>query len=57
MTRRLATRSAMNCWTNCWPRWKTAKADESVRVVVLTLLHERVFSSGGNLKAFADDGC
>jgi enoyl-CoA hydratase/carnithine racemase len=34
---------------------ETAKADESVRVVVLTSSHERVFSSGGNLKAFADD--
>jgi len=33
----------------------TAKADEKVRVVVLTSSHERVFSSGGNLKAFADD--
>ncbi|MGW6356343.1 enoyl-CoA hydratase/isomerase family protein [Streptomyces sp. NPDC055092] len=31
-----------------------AKADEAVRVVVLTSSHDRVFSSGGNLKAFAD---
>jgi enoyl-CoA hydratase/carnithine racemase len=29
--------------------------DDSVRVVVLTSSHERIFSSGGNLKAFADD--
>ncbi|HWE90057.1 MAG TPA: enoyl-CoA hydratase/isomerase family protein [Pseudonocardiaceae bacterium] len=34
---------------------ENAKADESVRVVVLTSSHDRVFSSGGNLKAFADD--
>jgi enoyl-CoA hydratase/carnithine racemase len=34
---------------------ETAKADETVRVVVLMSSHERVFSSGGNLKAFADD--
>ena len=33
----------------------SAKGDPSVRVVVLTSSHERVFSSGGNLKAFADD--
>ena len=32
-----------------------AKRDEAVRVVVLRSSHERVFSSGGNLKAFADD--
>jgi enoyl-CoA hydratase len=32
-----------------------AQADDSVRVVVLTSSHERIFSSGGNLKAFADD--
>lgn len=31
-----------------------AKADDSVRVVVLTSSHHRIFSSGGNLKAFAD---
>jgi enoyl-CoA hydratase len=34
---------------------ETAKADDAVRVVVLASSHERVFSSGGNLKAFADD--
>ena len=33
----------------------SAKADPAVRVVVLTSSHERIFSSGGNLKAFADD--
>ena len=32
-----------------------AKADDSVRVVVLTSSHERVFSAGGDLKAFAGD--
>jgi enoyl-CoA hydratase/carnithine racemase len=32
-----------------------AKEDETVRVVVLRSSHERVFSSGGNLKAFADE--
>lgn len=32
-----------------------AKGDDEVRVVVLGSSHERVFSSGGNLKAFADD--
>jgi len=32
-----------------------AKSDEAVRVVVLTSSHDRIFSSGGNLKAFADD--
>jgi enoyl-CoA hydratase/carnithine racemase len=31
-----------------------AKDDDAVRVVVLRSSHERVFSSGGNLKAFAD---
>jgi enoyl-CoA hydratase len=31
-----------------------AKDDDGVRVVVLRSSHERVFSSGGNLKAFAD---
>jgi enoyl-CoA hydratase/carnithine racemase len=34
---------------------RSAKADDSVRVVVLRSSHDRVFSSGGNLKAFADD--
>lgn len=32
-----------------------AALDDDVRVVVLTSSHEKVFSSGGNLKAFADD--
>lgn len=32
-----------------------ARVDDKVRVVVLTSSHERVFSAGGNLKAFADD--
>ena len=32
-----------------------AKDDDAVRVVVLTSSHERVFSAGGNLKAFADE--
>ncbi|WP_163552736.1 enoyl-CoA hydratase/isomerase family protein [Candidatus Frankia alpina] len=32
-----------------------ARADGSVRVVVLTSSDDRVFSSGGNLKAFAND--
>lgn len=31
-----------------------AKNDDTVRVVVLTSSHDRVFSAGGNLKAFAD---
>ncbi|MFF3380438.1 enoyl-CoA hydratase/isomerase family protein [Streptomyces sp. NPDC002680] len=34
---------------------ETARADDDVRVVVLESSHERIFSSGGNLKAFADD--
>lgn len=34
---------------------ETLAADDDVRVVVLTSSHERIFSSGGNLKAFADD--
>lgn len=33
-----------------------AGADDAVRVVVLTSSHERVFSAGGDLKAFAGDG-
>jgi enoyl-CoA hydratase len=32
-----------------------AAADSEVRVIVLTSSHPRVFSSGGNLDAFADD--
>jgi enoyl-CoA hydratase/carnithine racemase len=32
-----------------------ARDAEEVRVVVLTSSHDRVFSAGGNLKAFADD--
>jgi enoyl-CoA hydratase len=32
-----------------------AGRDEAVRVVVLTSSHDRVFSSGGNLNAFADE--
>src|SRR2546430_1697878 len=32
-----------------------AKRDDSARVVVLTSSHERIFSSGGTLKAFADE--
>ncbi|CAN5459467.1 enoyl-CoA hydratase-related protein [soil metagenome] len=32
-----------------------AGADDDVRVVVLTSSHERVFSAGGDLKAFASD--
>lgn len=32
-----------------------ARRDEAVRVVVLTSSHERVFSSGGDLRAFADE--
>jgi enoyl-CoA hydratase/carnithine racemase len=32
-----------------------AKADEAVRVVVLTSTHEKVFSAGGNLGGFAAD--
>ena len=32
-----------------------ARADEAVRVVVITSSHERVFSAGGDLKAFAGD--
>ena len=32
-----------------------ARADDAVRVVVLTTSHDRVFSAGGDLKAFAGD--
>ncbi|MGH3469709.1 MAG: enoyl-CoA hydratase/isomerase family protein [Thermocrispum sp.] len=31
------------------------RADDTVRAVVLTSSHEKTFSSGGNVKAFADD--
>lgn len=34
---------------------ETVRDDESVRVVVLASSHERVFSAGGDLKAFASD--
>ncbi|MEB3061929.1 enoyl-CoA hydratase/isomerase family protein [[Mycobacterium] zoologicum] len=34
---------------------RQAAADSRVRVIVLTSSHPRVFSSGGNLDAFADD--
>jgi len=34
---------------------RRAESDTDVRVVVLTSSHPRVFSSGGNLDAFADD--
>ena len=34
---------------------EAARDDSEVRVVVITSSHERIFSSGGNLKAFADD--
>lgn len=34
---------------------ETARDDEAVRVVVLTSSHERIFSAGGDLKAFSDD--
>lgn len=33
---------------------ESARDDETVRVVVITSSHERIFSSGGNLKAFDD---
>jgi enoyl-CoA hydratase len=36
-------------------RLEQARDDDAVRVVVLTSADDRVFSSGGNLKAFADD--
>jgi enoyl-CoA hydratase/carnithine racemase len=32
-----------------------ARSDDTVRVVVLTSAHDRVFSAGGDLKAFASD--
>lgn len=35
--------------------FEQARDDRSVRVVVLTSSHDRVFSAGGNLKAFAGD--
>src|SRR3984957_4425673 len=35
--------------------FERARADDAVRVVVLTSSHDRVFSAGGDLKAFADD--
>jgi enoyl-CoA hydratase/carnithine racemase len=34
---------------------EAARDDPSVRVVVIASSHERIFSSGGNLKAFGDD--
>lgn len=36
-------------------RLHQARSDDAVRMVVLTSADEKVFSSGGNLKAFADD--
>jgi enoyl-CoA hydratase len=36
-------------------RLEQARVDDDVRVVVLTSADDRVFSSGGNLKAFADE--
>jgi enoyl-CoA hydratase len=36
-------------------RLHEAKADDDVRVVVLSSSHERVFSAGGDLKAFASE--
>jgi enoyl-CoA hydratase/carnithine racemase len=35
--------------------FERARDDDTVRVVVLTSSHDRVFSAGGNLKAFAGD--
>ena len=35
--------------------FEKARGDDDVRVVVLTSSHERVFSAGGDLKAFASD--
>jgi enoyl-CoA hydratase/carnithine racemase len=35
--------------------FEAAKQDDAVRAVVLTSSHERVFSAGGDLKAFAGD--
>ncbi|MFO7193457.1 enoyl-CoA hydratase/isomerase family protein [Thermocrispum sp.] len=35
--------------------FERARTDNAVRVVVLRSSHERVFSAGGDLKAFADD--
>jgi enoyl-CoA hydratase/carnithine racemase len=34
---------------------EAARDDEGVRVVVITSSHERIFSAGGDLKAFSDD--
>ncbi|MCU1413380.1 MAG: enoyl-CoA hydratase [Microbacteriaceae bacterium] len=34
---------------------EAARADDEVRVVVITSSHERIFSAGGDLKAFSDD--
>ena len=34
---------------------ESARDDDGVRVVVITSSHDRIFSSGGNLKAFGDD--
>jgi enoyl-CoA hydratase len=34
---------------------EAARDDDEVRVVVLTSSHERIFSSGGNLKSFGDE--
>ena len=36
-------------------RLEQARDDTEIRVVVLTSTHDKVFSSGGNLKAFADE--
>ncbi|RFA10492.1 enoyl-CoA hydratase [Subtercola boreus] len=34
---------------------EAARDDDTVRVVVITSSHDRIFSAGGDLKAFADD--
>jgi enoyl-CoA hydratase len=36
-------------------RLRTARDDDTVRVVVIGTSHERIFSAGGDLKAFASD--
>jgi enoyl-CoA hydratase len=52
-----ATRNALSdaLLDDLLSRLEDARDDDEVRVVVLTSADDRVFSSGGNLKAFADD--
>lgn len=52
-----ATRNAMSdaLVDELIAEFEAARDDDTVRVVVLTSSHDRIFSAGGDLKAFGDD--